>query len=553
MLSIFKKFFGQSESRSNAATPPAPVRRAQPSEPTGAVPAVALAHLSLAAIVSRFPDELKATVLQQPDPAATIALPMQLIHKQLASGVVKMSLASLHRQAPPGVFGPLVPGDKRQVEIPLKEVFRHVKPQALQRRLDQRPLDTLENDFNLFGNADKPHAISPTTPENPPRRVSTTLHSNPPSRIEKAPQSAVQSAPLVPNGKPSGIAPPSGMRLIAPPVETNGSKAPAAPAAPAAAPAAPAAAPAAPAAPAGPTVTLPLAALANAWPMPICGEIAALDPATTVTLPGGAVSAGLAKGKVVFTWGEIRAGLQPVPTEPTALDEETALQLPLKIVAPAFLAATKNGKAERKGVQLDESIPALFSGAREPAPVVPAPVVPAPVVPAPMEEPPAEPVSALPVEPMSALPAEPAPEPPAEIAAPEPQKVPATVGEVFGEPDRHEFTPAEIVAGTVKLPGVAGAIVALQEGLPVATSLPEGIKSELVAAFLPQIFARLNQYSGEMKLGEVDDLLFTTHGAHCQIYRLGFVYFAVLGHPGESLPWHELQLIAAELRRQTNQ
>ena len=537
MLSIFKKFFGQSESRSKAATPPAPVRRAQPSEPSGAVPAVALAHLSLAAIVSRFPDELKATVLQQPDPAATIALPLQLIHKQLASGVVKMSLASLHRQAPPGVFGPLVSGDKRQVEIPLKEVFRHVQPQALQRRLDQRPLDTLENDFNLFGNADQPHTISPTTPENPPRRDSTTLRFNPPSRIEKTAHSAAQSAPLVPNGKSSGIAPPSGMRLIAPPVEVNGSKAAAAP----------------PAAPAGPTVTLPLAALAQAWPVHICGEIAALDPATTVTLPGEAVSAGLAKGKVVFTWGEIRAGLQPVPTEPTALDEETALQLPLKIVAPAFLAATKNGKAERKGVQLDESIPALFSGAREPAPVVPAPVVPAPVVPAPMEEPPAEPVSALPVEPMSALPAEPAPEPPAEIAAPEPQKVPATVGEVFGEPDRHEFTPAEIVAGTVKLPGVAGAIVALQEGLPVANSLPEGIKGELVAAFLPQIFARLNQYSGEMKLGEVDDLLFTTHGAHCQIYRLGFVYFAVLGHPGESLPWHELQLIAAELRRQTNQ
>ena len=535
MLSIFRKFFGQSESRSKAATPPTPVRRAQPSEPTGAVPAVALAHLSLAAIVSRFPDELKATVLQQPDPAATIALPMQLIHKQLASGVVKMSLASLHRQAPPGVFGPLVPGDKRQVEIPLKEVFRHVQPQALQRRLDQRPLDTLENDFNLFGNADQPHTISPTTPENPPRRDSTTLHFNPPSRIEKAPQSAVQSAPLVPNGKPSGIAPPSGMRLIAPPVEVNGSKAAAAP----------------PAAPAGPTVTLPLAALANAWPVQICGEIAALDPATTVTLSGGAVSAGLAKGKVVFTWGEIRAGLQPAPTEPTALDETTALQLPLKIVAPAFLAATKNGKAERKGVQLDESIPALFSGGREPAPVVPAPVEEPPAEP--VYARPVEPVSALPAEPVSALPVEPAPEPPAEIAAPDPQKVPGTVGEVFGEPDRHEFTPAEIVAGTMKLPGVAGAIVALQEGLPVATSLPEGIKSELVAAFLPQIFARLNQYSGEMKLGEVDDLLFTTHGAHCQIYRLGFVYFAVLGHPGEALPWHELQLIAAELRRQTNQ
>jgi predicted regulator of Ras-like GTPase activity (Roadblock/LC7/MglB family) len=131
-------------------------------------------------------------------------------------------------------------------------------------------------------------------------------------------------------------------------------------------------------------------------------------------------------------------------------------------------------------------------------------------------------------------------------------RAPETVGEIFGDPTKEEFTPAEIIAGTVKLPGVAGAIVALQEGLPVAHSLAEGIKSEVIAAFLPQIFARLNQYSGEMKLGDVDDLLFTTHGAHCQIYRLGFVYFAVLGKTGEGLPWHELRLIAAELARQTN-
>ena len=94
--------------------------------------------------------------------------------------------------------------------------------------------------------------------------------------------------------------------------------------------------------------------------------------------------------------------------------------------------------------------------------------------------------------------------------------------------------------------------MALQEGLPVAASLPEGVKSEVVAAFLPQIFARLNQYAGEMRLGEVDDLLFTTHGAHCQIYRLGYIYFAVLGKAGEALPWHELHLITEELARQTH-
>ena len=127
--------------------------------------------------------------------------------------------------------------------------------------------------------------------------------------------------------------------------------------------------------------------------------------------------------------------------------------------------------------------------------------------------------------------------------------MPQTVGEIFGQPDKTEWKPAEIVENIVRLPQIAGAIVALQEGLVVAHHLPEGMKGEVVAAFLPQIFARLNQYASEMKLGELDDLLFSTHGAHMQIFRLGYVFFAVLGKPGEALPWHELNLISQELAR----
>ena len=512
MLTILKKLFGKSAP--TAAAPIATTRSAQPVEPAAPLPSVAVAHLSLAAIVSRFSDDLKTSVLKAPDAAATIALPLLLIHKQLASGAVKMSFASLHRQAPQGVFAPIAIGDKRQVEIPLQEIFRHVSPTAFKRRPDQRPLDTVENDFNLFGNAETPYAIAPTTPENPPRKDSTVLnyHPAPSSRIGKADP----GAPPAP--KPSRIASPNGMRTVAPPADYRTAE--------------PAAAPA----PKSdePPLILPLAPLINSWPEQICGEIAALDPATKVALDAGVVAAGLAKGKVTFTWGEILASLDPAPSEMSAVDEATVLQLPLKIVAPAFLAASGKSKVERKSVQVDDSIPALFNDGREPEPVAPA-------APAPVE----------------ALPEEAAPEPVAErqtiAAAPEPQGIPETVGAIFGEPHKTDFTPAEIVAGTVKLPGVAGAIVALQEGLQVATAMPEGVKGEVVAAFLPQIFARLNQYAGEMKMGEVDDLLFTTHGAHCQVYRLGFVYFAILGQPGAALPWHELRLIAAELGRQTNQ
>ena len=516
MFSIFKKLFGKSvpPTAQPAAAATRPLAHSEAGAP---LPSVEVAHLSLAAIVSRFPDELKPNVLTAPDATATIALPLALIHRQLATGAVKMSYASLHRQAPPGVFAPITAGDKRQVEIPLKEVFRHLNPSAFRRRQDQRPLDVVDNDFNLFGSSDNPYAIAPTTPENPPRKDSTALHFKPPT-----PSRVGFQDPPAPHGRPSGITPPSAMRMVAPPSGLHR-------------PESAAGAPPAPRVKSDePPLTLPLAPLASGWPAEICGEITALDPATTVTLDAGGITAGLAKGKVLFTWGEIRAGLQPAPAEATLADENITLQLPLKIIAPAYLAATKKERSARKGVAVDDSIPALFNDGRGPAPVEAEPLA------APVEEP-AEKAVPEPIHEPLALTLEP-------VAA----RIPETVGEIFGDPGKTEFTPAEIVAVTVKLPGVSGAIVALQEGLPVAHVLPDGVKSEVIAAFLPQIFARLNQYSGEMKLGEVDDLLFTTHGAHCQIYRLGFVYFAVLGKPAESLPWHELRLISAELARQTN-
>ena len=452
--------------------------------------------------------------------AATISFPLQLIQKQLATGAVKMSLASLHRQAPAGVFGPLPPGEKRQVEIPLKEVFRHVSPGSFKRRNDQRPLETPDDEFNLFGNADHPHQIAPTTPDHPPRGDSTTLSPQPASRI---PASAAPPQPPAPE-RMADFPAPTAMRVVAPP--------PAMAPPPPASVAVPKPAASVPLSDL-PPLTLPLSIFAAAWPEPIRSEIATLDPATTVTLNGGAVSVGLTKGKVVFTWRDIRAALQPAPGEPTALDGNIELVLPLKIVAPAFLAAGKNGQTERKSVLIDEAIPSLFSSGREPAP--------APAAPAPLPEIP---------PPAAALPLPPAPEPPPVLAAPAPAVSSPTIGEILGDPERLDFTPAAIVAGTVKLPGVAGAIVAMSEGWPVATALPDGVQSEVVAAFLPQIFARLNQYTGEMKLGDVDDLLFTTHGAQCQIYRLGSVYFAALGQTGAVLPARELRLIAAELGRQ---
>ena len=142
--------------------------------------------------------------------------------------------------------------------------------------------------------------------------------------------------------------------------------------------------------------------------------------------------------------------------------------------------------------------------------------------------------------------------PPGFLAAPvaTEAEAPKTLGEILGQPDKTQWSPPDLVKATVGFPNVAGAIIALQEGFVVAADLPEHIKADTVAAFLPQIFARLNNYAAEMGLGEVGDLLTTTDGAQLQVHRFGEVYFAILGKTGETLPWGQIGPVVAELASQ---
>jgi len=449
------------------------------------------------------------------------------------------------------------------VDVPLAEIFRHVSPHSLKRRADQRAFRLPENGFNLFGNAENPYEISPREPEDAPPADSTVLDLTPdmPQGLKMGDDQQEELADGVKPQKNAIPAPAS--RILAPPEGMKPQRTVAAPAGFSLSASPSETSREAPAKEAAEPVILPLAPVAQAWPEEIRAALAeAIESGANLALPAGRISEGLAKGRVAFTWGQICELISSGAISPGSIDESTSLMIPLRIVAPAFLSSTKRAKTPRKGVYLDASIPAPFSGGNAKTPAVSAPL-PGPEI-SPAEA--AGPLSLQP--PAEEGPAAPAPEleperEPEAAIVPEPEslappmmadhgKLPETIGEVFGNPHKLDWTPAEIVQGTVRLTGVAGAVVALQEGLQVASSLPDGVKSDVVAAFLPQIFARLNQYAGEMRLGDVDDLLFTTHGAHCQIYRLGYVYFAVLGKPGESLPWHELRLISEELARQTS-
>ena len=101
----------------------------------------------------------------------------------------------------------------------------------------------------------------------------------------------------------------------------------------------------------------------------------------------------------------------------------------------------------------------------------------------------------------------------------------------------------------MELPGVAGVVIALPDGLKVASQIPADLNGDTLAAFLPQIFARVNQCSRELRMGDLNNLSFTVGNVPWKIFRVNAVYFAAFGRASEALPSVQLAALAIELDR----
>jgi predicted regulator of Ras-like GTPase activity (Roadblock/LC7/MglB family) len=125
------------------------------------------------------------------------------------------------------------------------------------------------------------------------------------------------------------------------------------------------------------------------------------------------------------------------------------------------------------------------------------------------------------------------------------------IGEVFGQPQKTDWSPQEIVETTATLRGVAGALITTVDGLPVAFHLPPNLSGNAVAAFIPQMYTRITQYTRDLKLGDAKHLTIFVENVPLQIFRTGNVYFTALGKANENLPKPQLTAIAAALGRQS--
>jgi predicted regulator of Ras-like GTPase activity (Roadblock/LC7/MglB family) len=537
--------------------------------------------LPLASIVASLPPNLAPLAVSTG--RGNFALPVKTALAQLPNGAVKVSFGELRRGSPAGSFADNATQDGTIVSLPLPPILASIDPTLLGRRAGQRVTAIPDSVTSIFGkirpinattsvahaaasaeNAEASeteekasNAAAPSLPETEPVPLPAPV-SIPLPAAPEAGASAFTRPPVTPSlpklsPRPPGAAslpstsakmPGVGSSPSSNPLPSLAPKSPAAPKAPApsvmpfAAPKPPPlSAPVVPPAPVAPVITIvptpilpapiphdflivAVADLMASWPPAILQEIEQFQlSAATISLPYSRLEAAMKTGRVVFTWGELSSWLNPASSENSAVNHGTALDLPLKVLAPLFMARRIPGAAQKK-IIIASQIPDLFAGVSKPAEPAAAPAIAVAPIPAATE-------SAAPI-------------PSAEATV-------SVLGEAFGQPEKSEWSPQEITQQISLLKGVAGSVLATGDGLLMAGQLPAPLRAETVAAFMPQILGRVSQYAGEMQMGAVTSLVLATGRGHCAIYKTGKLYWAVLGYPEETLPEAALGKIASEL------
>lgn len=376
--------------------------------------------------------------------------------------------------------------------------------------------------------------------QNAPARASSSIDATIPDLFQSAkPSEAVPAAPTpaaAPAAAPAKPAPKASAPAAGKPAHGLTMKSPAAaPAVPAVAPSAPAADPHA-----GEFLSIPVAMVDDSWLEPIKAELAKTKmPGLKIQIPYEEVNRGLKSGKLEYPWKQVRAWIQPALASNLAGDHsEKPVTLPLKVVAPMFLGHFKPGKAGKKA-DISQDIPDLFSGGSS----APAEIATTTATPETTASPAAS------TEASGNAEAAPASGSGSYSTTQFFRKPPTDIGELFGQPGKRHWSPQEIVQGTTRIRGVAGAVIAMQDGLLVAAQLQNPWRPEATAAFLPQIYSRLNQYLNELNAGGLRSVTLDTPSGRLLVFSSGIIYFAVVTKPDETVPIAAIELIVGELGR----
>jgi len=130
----------------------------------------------------------------------------------------------------------------------------------------------------------------------------------------------------------------------------------------------------------GEVLAVALSDITAGWPEAVRREISrdGLEKAKC-ELPAADIGGPLKHGLVQFPWQQLRAWLKPAPaTDETPETAGTILDLPLRIIAPLYLAQSRAAQSQRK-IAVDNEVPDLFQkGQAQEAPRPPAAPTPRP-------------------------------------------------------------------------------------------------------------------------------------------------------------------------------
>ena len=458
--------------------------------------------IPLNAILRDLPKELRARMWRPGFAAQNVDVPLELILPQLTHGSVQMCFGDL-RKAVPLVFAPQTDLDEVFFTLPQNEVYSRLDPALVSHWTNGSQVSqaTEATSSEVTAAESAPQVVEESTAEITPDDANE-------SQPAIAESSVIELASPLTNilSRSQSPASPASEETTRRP-ETNGFAA------------------ATRTASTGtgnslPVIKVKLSMLWADWPATLGKHLAdSRLGGADVSLPAELVKQGLKRGRLSFTWKELRSWIEAESISADSVQDATLLDLPLKIVAPLFLAQQSGHRPVKAKIQLDGDIPDPFAN----------------FIPKPAAQ--ASTGSELKLD----LP-----------SRGRPLEVVSLGSELETQQFQRQFglgsiDPYQVISRSRELPGVAGAIIALADGFPVVSDLPDDFDPDTLAAFVPQIFNKVSQFTGELRRGSLTSLSFTLEDVPWNIYRVQDIYFAAFGRSGESLATPELGALVSEL------